>query len=178
MLLNCAPKRSRQERLKTGTVLFRPRAFVQGEHKISWGDNWSNRKVSKFAIVCSCRIPKIRLPSFLNFKKTSKMQKCKNALFPKCRRLWISFDPARSLLPRRTLQIVCSSLVVFLYWLVLPSFPTSWPDAPSSRSLTLSASVHSPSRQGGWQRQTNGRWYSKNSSSSSSSSSSSFSLSE
>jgi len=74
-LLSCAPKRSRQERFNTGTVLFRPRAFVQGEHKISWGDNWSNRKVSKFAIVCSCRIPKTRLPSFLNFKKKSKMQK-------------------------------------------------------------------------------------------------------
>lgn len=126
--------------------VFQARGFVQGEDKISWGDNRSNRKVSKFAIVCPCRIPKIRLPSFLNFKKTSKMQICKNALFSKRRRLWISFDPTRSLFPPKTLQIVRSSLVVFLYWLVLPSFPTSWPDAPSSRSLTLSASVHSPSR--------------------------------
>ena len=82
VLLNCASKRSRQERFDTGTMLSRLRGFVQGEHKISWGDNWSNRKVSKFAIVCSCRIPKIRLPSFLNFKKTSKMQKCKNAKTP------------------------------------------------------------------------------------------------
>jgi hypothetical protein len=69
VLLNGASKHFRQERF-------------EGEHKIE-GDNWSNRKVSKFAIVCSCRISKTRPPSFLNFKKTSKNANMQKRPFPK-----------------------------------------------------------------------------------------------